>query len=428
MIRHRIGVFRPESPEIEEWRFTMADAPQPAALLHDTLDPERCWELLQRVAASTSLWRARRLQELLLFVGQCALRDNRAHLSEQEIGARIFGRPADYDTSADNIVRTNMSDLRKRTAAYFEHEGAAEPIHMEIPRGSYLPIFSLRPEIAAAPPQPEPAEPATPAGNKRWKRWALIASALLLAGLVLSAGLLARRHFAPSAPVDAFWAPVLHNKSVILICAGGNTFKQNPVPGFFTAGKEIDYPYFSLQTEVSTTLLSTLIERHGATPQFRFAASTPLPELHENPIILLNAYNNQWTLRLTDPLRFHFSPDLHSTSVVLNIPSAQSILDRQHPNVYWQRDVSKPYENTDDYSLLARFWDRTTDNWVVVLAGLGRNGTEAAARFATDPHYMQELRDRLGKDFANKNIEVVLKVAVVDGKTGVPEMMAAYSW
>ncbi|MDR3792749.1 MAG: hypothetical protein P4L03_05135 [Terracidiphilus sp.] len=397
----------------------MADSPQPAALLPDTLDPDRCWELLQRVAASTSLRRATRLQELLLFVGQCALRDNRAHVSEQEIGARIFGRPADYDTSVDNIVRTNMSDLRKRIAAYFEHEGTADPIHMEIPRGSYLPVFTLRPEIAAATPQPAPAESVNPAGNKLWKWWALTASALLLAALVLSAGLLARRWFVPTSPVDAFWTPVLHNKSDILICAGGNTFLQNPVPGFFTAGKEIDYPYFSLQTEVSTTLLSALIERHGATPQFRFAASTPLPELHENPIILLNAYNNQWTLRLTENLRYRFSPMGFRP---------QSIVNQQHPNISWHRDTELPYENSPDYALLARFWDRSTDNWVVVLAGLGRNGTEAATRFATDPHYMQELRDRLGKDFANRNIEVVLKVAVVDGKTGVPEIMAVYAW
>jgi hypothetical protein len=403
----------------------MADAPQPANLLPDTLDPERCWELLQQVAASASLKRATRLQELLLFVGQCALRDHRAHVAEQEIGARIFGRLADYDTSVDNIVRTNMSDLRKRIASYFEREGAAEPILMEIPRGSYLPVFSLRPDRPAKTPDPVPATPAAPTEataishlQLRLKQWIWLAAALVVL-LAIPSFFLARSYFAPSSPVDAFWAPVLHNKSDILICAGGNTFLQTPVPGFFTAGKEIDYPYFSLQTEVSTTLLSTLIERHGATPQFRFAASTSLPELHENPIILLNAYNNQWTQRLAEPLRLHFSPAGSHP---------QGIVDQLHPEQNWHRDASLPYENSPDYALMARFWDKSTDNWVVILAGLGRNGTEAATRFAVDPHYMQELRDRLGKDFSNKNIEVVLKVAVVDGKTGIPEIMTVYSW
>src|ERR1035441_1442915 len=48
-----------------------------------------------------------------------------------------------------------------------------------------------------------------------------------------------------------------------------------------------------------------------------------------------------------------------------------------------------PYSSADDYALVARFHDATTDSWVVVLAGVGRNGTEAAAQFATSPHYMQ---------------------------------------
>jgi hypothetical protein len=41
---------------------------------------------------------------------------------------------------------------------------------------------------------------------------------------------------------------------------------------------------------------------------------------------------------------------------------------------------------------------------------------------------MQELRERLGGDFSNRNIEVVLKASVVDGKTGAPSIMATYSW
>jgi hypothetical protein len=77
---------------------------------------------------------------------------------------------------------------------------------------------------------------------------------------------------------------------------------------------------------------------------------------------------------------------------------------------------------------MARFWDRSTDNWVVVLAGLGRNGTEAATRFAVDAHYMQELRNRVGRDFASLNMEVVLRVSVVDGKTGVPQIVAIHVW
>jgi hypothetical protein len=76
---------------------------------------------------------------------------------------------------------------------------------------------------------------------------------------------------------------------------------------------------------------------------------------------------------------------------------------------------------------LARFRDATTGGWVVVLAGLGRNGTEAAAQSATRPHYVQLLRDDLGRDFPNLNSEALLKVPVIDRKTGAPSILAVHA-
>jgi hypothetical protein len=66
---------------------------------------------------------------------------------------------------------------------------------------------------------------------------------------------------------------------------------------------------------------------------------------------------------------------------------------------------------------------------VIALAGVGRNGTEAATQFATTPRYMQLLRDQIGgADFANRNVEVVLKVNVIEGKTGAPSIQQVYVW
>jgi hypothetical protein len=105
---------------------------------------ESNWALLERIAASTHLKRAPRLQELLLYVGKCALKDGYDKISEQKIGVDVFGRHEGYDTSADNIVRTSVSELRKRIDAYFESEGRSETLVMEIPRWSYIPIFTRR--------------------------------------------------------------------------------------------------------------------------------------------------------------------------------------------------------------------------------------------------------------------------------------------
>jgi hypothetical protein len=94
-----------------------------------------CSDLLERVVNSRELKRALRLRELLLYIGKQA-QDSPSHvIREQEIGAAVFGRPDEYDTSLDNIVRVNVSELRKRLAHFFQEEGANESIIIEIPRG-----------------------------------------------------------------------------------------------------------------------------------------------------------------------------------------------------------------------------------------------------------------------------------------------------
>jgi hypothetical protein len=223
----------------------------------------------------------------------------------------------------------------------------------------------------------------------------------------------------PRTALDSFWAPVLHDQPVVMVCVGGSVFAQNNFSGVATAGKDIDYPFVSMQSAFAIAQLSGLLERiGGATTQLQSAATTPLTELRERPVIFLGGYNNPWTLRLLQPLRFHFSP----------VAVVESIVDETRPEVRWERDHSLPYSSADDYALVARFRNTTTDSWVVALAGVGRNGTEAAAQFVTSPHYMQLLKEQVGSDFSNRNVEVVLKVNVIDGKTGAPSILAVHVW
>ncbi len=411
---------------------------EPVPHENELLDREACWELLNRVAASAPLKRASRLQKLLLYVGQSALKDGRDQVREQEIGTKVFGRPESYDTGIDNIVRTNVSDLRKRIEAYFNGEGVHEPVVMEIPRGSYLPVFHHRPAeeaSAAESPLSEQAAESSSASSlvtRLRQRWALAAAILAAVAIVaLSVSCLTlwtqlhsvKRAQQESPAFAAFWEPILREKGQVLICAGGNVLAPNATNALLnviTAGKDIDYPYFSITTLSSVTMLSTLIERGGATPRFAFAATTPLTQFQEHPVILVNAYNNHWTLLLGESLRFHFSPEFGEPN--------HTILDRMRPDVAWKRDASVPYSSADDYALVARFWDSTTDNWVLILAGLGRNGTEAAAQVVTSPQYLEMLREKAGKDFTNRNIEAVLKLSVIEGKTGAPSIVAVHVW
>lgn len=119
----------------------------------EVLDSGECWALLERIAASPQLRRATRLQELLYYLGKRSLKDHCETLHEQTVGVEVFSRPEGYDTSADNIVRTSVSELRKRIDAYFSAAGAGEGLIMEIPRWNYVPVFKHRVVQSATVPQ-----------------------------------------------------------------------------------------------------------------------------------------------------------------------------------------------------------------------------------------------------------------------------------
>ena len=246
-------------------------------------------------------------------------------------------------------------------------------------------------------------------------------TAIVLLLVAVAAGFLWKYRGASSqTAAEAFWAPVIRDQHTVILCTGSSAFAPNNYSGVVTADKTIEYPFVSMQAASAISQISSTLEHSGAATQLVPSATTSLPDLREHSVILLGGYNNDWTLRLLQPLRFHFLP--YTTS------GSESIVDQTRPQVHWNRDTSQPYSSADDYALVARFRDPTIDGWVVVLAGEGRNGTEGAAQFVASPHYMELLKDSVGSGFANRNLEAVLKVSVIEGKTGAPSILAVYSW
>jgi hypothetical protein len=159
-------------------------------------------ELLQRVAASPNFQKSKRLRDLLLYLGERSLENPNCTLREQEIGVDVLGRPPDYDTSHDTLVRVLVSQLRKKLQEHFAEEGRDEPLTIGIPKGSYLPVFQPRPEKV-------PTRQARPSGGLA----AGIAIGILAMGAVWGTVGLTRRALdsrggggRPS--VDAFWTQV----------------------------------------------------------------------------------------------------------------------------------------------------------------------------------------------------------------------------
>jgi len=125
---------------------SIASAPAEERLDQPSVEEKRA--LIDRIAASAQFKRSVRLRDFLLYVGGQSLKDGCPDIHEQEIGAKVFGKPLAYDRGQDNIVRVSATELRKRIELYFASEGAHETLILEIPRGGYKPIFHRRsPEL-----------------------------------------------------------------------------------------------------------------------------------------------------------------------------------------------------------------------------------------------------------------------------------------
>jgi hypothetical protein len=110
-----------------------------------------------------------------------------------------------------------------------------------------------------------------------------------------------------------------------------------------------------------------------------------MAQIRESPVVLIRAYNDDWTQRLMMPLRFHFSPH-----------PDEKIVDDATPGRSWGRDLSRSYSDSSDYAIVARFPNPSTDSLVVVVAGLQRYGTNAASQLITSPRSLNSLAQRLG--------------------------------
>jgi serine/threonine-protein kinase len=121
-------------------------------------------EQIARIVASRHFAKAERLRRFLHFVSEETLRGVAAEIKETVIGVEVFDRlPARYDPRIDPIVRVQAGRLRAKLDAYYAEEGADDSVLVELPRGQYVPRFTLKPSTSV------PQRAATPLGLAAWQ-------------------------------------------------------------------------------------------------------------------------------------------------------------------------------------------------------------------------------------------------------------------
>jgi Tol biopolymer transport system component len=131
--------------------------------------PEDALRQLERIARSAEFAGAPRQQSFLRFVMAEALAGRGHEIKETLVAISVYGKPASYDPRIDSTVRVEAAKLRQRLNHYYEGTGAADPVRIAIPKGSYQP-------------QIEPVlRPSTPRSSRvgRWRAALLVVAAAL---------------------------------------------------------------------------------------------------------------------------------------------------------------------------------------------------------------------------------------------------------
>ncbi|HLK63443.1 MAG TPA: hypothetical protein VKU19_08385 [Bryobacteraceae bacterium] len=422
----------------------------PPPLPPDRADQIR--EALERVLESHHFGGSRRCQLLLRYVTEQTILGDIKGLKERSLGVTVFGRPPDYDTSQDPVVRATAGEIRKRLAQYYQLPGHESEPRIELQSGSYVAEFyfdqppaASAPQTAIAPTAPPPAD-RSPAPSRRLKTTLLLCALPLTAVLlVLLAYLLLPQARLERSDLGHFWGPILKPPGPVLLCLGQpvaynlkSTVAQDAIQSLYpsqppiTGSDEGVIPkkdlvilwdrYVALGDSICMTRLTSLFDRFGKTYHIRGERSVTFADLRENTAVLIAAFDNQWTRRAAGPLRFTFVKDsAHDTDLVR---------DSQHPeNVEWRLVGAWPFgEIANDYAVVSRIVHTPTDHPVVIAAGITEYGTRAAGEFLSTPEYFAEVIPRLPRGWENKNIQIVLRVPVVSHVPGHPQILATHVW
>lgn len=141
---------------------------------------------LARILATPAFVRSPRLAEFLRYVVEQRLAGRKDGPKEIEIGAQVFGRSADYDPRVDPVVRVQARLLRFKLHEYYETTGKADPVRIDLPKGSYLPAFTaIAASNGATAMVPAPVEQrAAPKVTIGWLIFAVLLGGILVAAIV----------------------------------------------------------------------------------------------------------------------------------------------------------------------------------------------------------------------------------------------------
>lgn len=413
---------------------------------------------LERMLASPLFRNSRRYPSLLRFLVEQTLAGNDALLKERTLGVTVFHRAPDYDTNQDTVVRLTASEVRKRIAQYYHQPEHAAELQIDLIPGTYVPVFrKAEPAVGRAPSAdgmsvasaaeesearpvagPEllrttsvPGAVAAPAAQRaavrQWAAWIVGASAVL-AAIVGTVAWRQHDEVVARSAEHQLWEPILQDPGQVQLVlsdlsgAVSSAALRDREGGvalshLLQLGEMVNY-----RDTLAEAGIVAFLAHHNKPYALALSTQASYPELQRGASVLVGGLSNVWTMRVTAPLRFHFVR--RGNSFVYGIE------DRKHPEMGgWNVNMAQSFDRaTEDYALVARIFDQTTGQPVLVVAGLGANGTNAAAEFLLDPERAAELTAHAPQDWERLNMEAVIRTQILDNHAGPPHLATCVFW
>jgi hypothetical protein len=399
-------------------------SPQPSSprpQITDELQGDKRWQLVQRIVSSPPFQKGSRLRDLLQFITEQTIHGKAHELTEQHIGNALFHKPSDYSPLEDSSVRVHVRQLRLKLHEYFNEEGRNEPIVLDIPKGSYAPVFRAVSKTSDNSAGIAAVIPAVAGRQRAMVPWVVCVFLAVLCAVLLYRIIPHRTTAVASSPAALSWpsSQIFDARHQTIVVVADSNYGMSRIlagqPGSLDQYLRRDFlpsPALGKIGEVDTRLAeymtnSTLtsfadvadvvsLYRMAGALQSQLSVRYPrdfrMRDLdHNNCVFIGSPGSNPWVTLLQDKLNFRESETAvgKSAKVFVNqnpLPGEQP----QYEGLRWTGTIG------EDYATISLLPNATHDGSVLALQGLQQEGTEAAGRFLADEENRRQLMNALG--------------------------------
>jgi hypothetical protein len=403
---------------------------------------EQCFQQIERLTKSHSLHSSESLCRLLRYLAEHSLDHPGVALKEYQIATEVLGRPPGFDPQSDSTVRVQAGRLRVKLAEYYSHEGASDPILVEIPKGSYVLSFHLRgkPEAVVAQPVPRvevfEKKTAVLPSNRRWVVAVGILLILLAVSVTTSAYLFSRVRTESTVvqPVPAayktFWNRFVDGPQEPLVIFSNGNFVGRPETGMRYFNPSSDTGSFVLDhyTGVGEVLAIHQLDRIfsilNRPLRVKRGALFTLDDAKNNDLIFVGSPSENLTLLDIPGTREFIFKRLDSGPRKGDLAVINVHPQNGEPANFLATPANQP--TVEDYAVVALLPGLDPSRSILILAGNSTFGTQAAVEYVCREDSIKDMLRRLNVTRAAelKPFEALLRVRIAHGVPVVEDLVA----